>query len=115
MEDVPEEPKRDMEFVFVENVQQVFKEALLPAAEKLKDEKPKTAASNGKHHNGKAVVSKVAHKKIAKKGKAKVVVNNRCVRSITCKFSIACCGEILRATRCAALASPGKLSISSPI
>jgi ATP-dependent Lon protease len=33
MEDVPKEPQRDMEFVFVENVQQVFNEALLPANE----------------------------------------------------------------------------------
>ncbi len=30
MEEVPKEPQRDMEFVFVENVQQVFDEALLP-------------------------------------------------------------------------------------
>jgi hypothetical protein len=28
---VPQEPQRDMEFVFVENVQQVFSEALLPS------------------------------------------------------------------------------------
>ena len=31
MEDVPQEPQREMEFVFVDNVQQVFQEALLPA------------------------------------------------------------------------------------
>lgn len=31
MEDVPQEPQKDMKFVFVENVQQVFDEALMPA------------------------------------------------------------------------------------
>jgi ATP-dependent Lon protease len=77
MEDVPEEPKRDIEFVFVENVQQVLNEALLPAAEKPKAEKPKTAASNGKHHNGKPVASKLPQKKTTRKGKAKVVASKR--------------------------------------
>jgi ATP-dependent Lon protease len=77
MEDVPEEPKRDIEFVFVENVQQVLNEALLPAAEKPKAEKPKTAASNGKHHNGKTVASKLPQKKTTRKGKAKVVASKR--------------------------------------
>ncbi|MFN0108512.1 MAG: endopeptidase La [Blastocatellia bacterium] len=52
MEDVPEEPKRDMEFVFVENVLQVFQEALLPATEKPK------ASSNGKSLTVKAVKKK---------------------------------------------------------
>jgi ATP-dependent Lon protease len=36
MEDVPEEPKRDLEFVFVENVQQVFEEALLPPTDAVR-------------------------------------------------------------------------------
>jgi len=31
MDDVPEEPKKDLKFVFVANVEQVFEEALLPA------------------------------------------------------------------------------------
>jgi ATP-dependent Lon protease len=30
MEEVPKEPQRDMEFVFVENIRQVLDEALLP-------------------------------------------------------------------------------------
>ena len=33
MEDVPKEPQRDMKFVFVEDVRQVFKEALVPHAD----------------------------------------------------------------------------------
>ncbi|MBS1790103.1 MAG: endopeptidase La [Acidobacteria bacterium] len=43
MEDVPDEPKHEMEFVFVDNVQQVFNEALLPVGGKAKSH------SNGKH------------------------------------------------------------------
>ncbi len=34
MEDVPQEPQREMEFVFVEHVQEVFNEALLPVVAK---------------------------------------------------------------------------------
>lgn len=49
MEDVPQEPQRDMEFVFVENVQQVFDHALLPAKEKAKASKLKPLSGNGKH------------------------------------------------------------------
>ncbi|HKX32768.1 MAG TPA: endopeptidase La [Blastocatellia bacterium] len=43
MEDVPQEPQRDMEFIFVENVQQVFDEALLPSITL-----PPPHATNGK-------------------------------------------------------------------
>jgi len=75
MEDVPEEPKRDMEFVFVENVQQVFKEALLPATEKPKIEKLKAASSNGKHSTGKTIAPKASQKKPLKK--AKTVASKR--------------------------------------
>jgi hypothetical protein len=32
MEEVPKEPQRDLEIVFVENVREVFAEALLPGA-----------------------------------------------------------------------------------
>ncbi len=46
MEDVPKEPQRDMEFVFVENVQQVFNEALLPANE-IPSPAPIATATNG--------------------------------------------------------------------
>lgn len=43
MEDVPQEPQREMEFVFVDNVQQVFQEALLPALTPLvEDPAPST-------------------------------------------------------------------------
>jgi ATP-dependent Lon protease len=77
MEDVPEEPKRDMEFVFVENVQQVLNEALLPATEKLKTVKPKAASSDGKHRNGKPLAAKANHKKAPKKMKVKTAVTNR--------------------------------------
>ncbi|MFN0107670.1 MAG: S16 family serine protease, partial [Blastocatellia bacterium] len=66
MEDVPEEPKRDMEFVFVENVLQVFQEALLPAAEKPK------ASNNAKPATVKAVASKTVKKKATKAAKGKV-------------------------------------------
>ncbi|MEK7830691.1 MAG: S16 family serine protease, partial [Acidobacteriota bacterium] len=66
MEDVPEEPKRDMEFVFVENVLQVFDEALLPAE--------KTTAASGKHlPSVKASAGKSVKKKAAKHVKGKVV------------------------------------------
>lgn len=77
MEDVPPEPQRDMEFVFVENVRQVFDEALLSTTEKPKAEKPKTASSNGKHSTGKSVVNKTNQKKQAKKVKAKTVAGKR--------------------------------------
>lgn len=42
MEDVPPEPQREMEFVFVEHIQEVLREALLPASDSLK------AETNGK-------------------------------------------------------------------
>jgi ATP-dependent Lon protease len=42
MEEVPKEPQRDLEIVFVENVRQVFSEALLPAAA------PTKLSTNGK-------------------------------------------------------------------
>ena len=66
-----------MEFVFVENVQQVLNEALLPAAETLKTVKPKAASRDGKHQNGKPLAAKANHKKAVKKVKAKTVVSNR--------------------------------------
>ncbi len=68
MEDVPEEPKRDMKFVFVENVLQVFDEALLPATEKRK------AASNSKPATAKAAAGKTAKKKAAKTAKKRKAV-----------------------------------------
>jgi ATP-dependent Lon protease len=42
MEDVPQEPQREMEFVFVEHVREVFDEALLPAIAK-----PASPSTNG--------------------------------------------------------------------
>ena len=60
MEDVPQEPQRDMEFTFVENVQQVFDEALLPSL----TPPPPTHASNGK---------RIIKPPIAKKPSAKPV------------------------------------------
>ncbi|MFN8003226.1 MAG: endopeptidase La [Acidobacteriota bacterium] len=42
MEEVPPEPQREMEFVFVEHIQEVLREALLPASDSLK------AETNGK-------------------------------------------------------------------
>src|SRR5215468_2641160 len=42
MEEVPKEPQRDLEIVFVENVQEVFAEALLPAVA------PPKVSTNGK-------------------------------------------------------------------
>jgi ATP-dependent Lon protease len=45
MEEVPKEPQRDLEIVFVENVQEVFAQALLPAVAR-----PKVST------NGKAVI-----------------------------------------------------------
>lgn len=71
MEDVPQEPQRDMEFVFVEHVQQVFDHALLPSAEKAKPSKAKSLAGNGKHP-GKPASAK-PQKKAAKKSKAKTI------------------------------------------
>ncbi|MEP7271743.1 MAG: endopeptidase La [Acidobacteriota bacterium] len=44
MEDVPKEPQREMEFVFVENIRQVLEEALLPAIT-AEAEAPATAAN----------------------------------------------------------------------
>ncbi len=80
MEDVPEEPKRDMEFVFVEHVRQVFDEALLPSSEKTKSAKSKSATGNGKQP-GKAPSAKLAvkadKKKAVKKPKAKAPAGKR--------------------------------------
>jgi hypothetical protein len=45
MEEVPKEPQRDLEIVFVENVREVFAQALLPVAPR-----PKIST------NGKAVI-----------------------------------------------------------
>ncbi len=45
MEDVPQEPQRDMQFVFVDNVQNVFDEALLPAPAAQKPERNGKASS----------------------------------------------------------------------
>jgi len=42
MEEVPKEPQRDIEIIFVENVRQVFAEALLPAIARPK------VSTNGK-------------------------------------------------------------------
>jgi len=59
MEEVPKEPQRDLEIVFVENVQEVFAEALLPAVAR-----PKVLT------NGKAVIkSPDLNKTKAKTGK----------------------------------------------
>lgn len=64
MEEVPKEPQRDMEIVFVENVQQVFAEALLPAVQT-----PAKAAKAS--HNGKPSMKKKPAAKAAKKSLAK--------------------------------------------
>ncbi|HMV83970.1 MAG TPA: endopeptidase La [Blastocatellia bacterium] len=69
MEDVPPEPQRDMEFVFVENVQQVFAEALLPAAPKSRDAEQTASrnGSNGKRKTQLAVSDKKSKKVSARK------------------------------------------------
>ena len=75
MEDVPEEPKREMEFVFVDNVLQVFKEALLPKVGTAK------ASVNGKPSTGKApaagkaVAALNGKKKAAKAKKGRVTAS----------------------------------------
>ena len=69
MEDVPEEPKHDMEFVFVENVLQVFDEALLPAIGKTK------VSTNGKHPASKPVVSAAGKRKTVKAKKSRVTAS----------------------------------------
>jgi ATP-dependent Lon protease len=66
MEDVPQEPQREMEFVFVENVREVFSEALLPAAA------PPQPETNGKH---KTQVARAASK--PKKAKTKLRAGKR--------------------------------------
>jgi ATP-dependent Lon protease len=63
MEEVPEEPQRDMEFVFVENVKQVFDEALMSVAP------PAAHSTNGK--NGIKATAKKAGVKASKKALAK--------------------------------------------
>ncbi len=67
MEDVPKEPQRDMEFIFVDNVRQVFNEALLPPAP------APTIESKEKHSM--RVASK--SKSTAKKARAKARTSKR--------------------------------------
>ncbi|HEX9004564.1 MAG TPA: endopeptidase La, partial [Blastocatellia bacterium] len=67
MEDVPPEPQRDMEFVFVENVQQVLNEALLPAAAKTGENGQAASATNGKRKTQIALAEKKAKKATARK------------------------------------------------
>jgi ATP-dependent Lon protease len=65
MEDVPKEPQRDMEFVFVENVREVFNEALLvvPA--------PPPVETNGKRAIKSAPTTKKSSGKLVKKVRTK--------------------------------------------
>jgi len=80
MEDVPEEPKRDMEFVFVEHVRQVFDEALLPSEEKAKAPKSKAAPGNGKQDRKVAASKALAQavkKSSGKKPKPKAPAGKR--------------------------------------
>jgi ATP-dependent Lon protease len=76
MEDVPEEAQKGMEFVFVEHVREVFKEALAPS--------PKEAASPSGNKNGKGNLkssAKRAPKKITPtktpKSRAKLPTKSR--------------------------------------
>jgi ATP-dependent Lon protease len=64
MEEVPEEPQRDMEIVFVENVQQVFAEALLPAVQP--PAKAAKASPNGKPQAKRKLTAKTAKKSLTK-------------------------------------------------
>jgi ATP-dependent Lon protease len=64
MEDVPEEPQRELEFVFVENVKQVFDEALM-AAEPLPP--PSTNGKSGIKTSGKKAGVKAGKKALGKK------------------------------------------------
>jgi len=66
MEEVPKEPQRDLEIVFVENVRQVFAEALLPAAAR-----PKIAT------NGKAVIKTTGLNKTKAKTSKKTQAKRR--------------------------------------
>lgn len=67
MEDVPPEPQRDMEFVFVENVRQVFNEALLPPAAKSVSNGQAVSTENGKRKAHIAASEKKAKKAVARK------------------------------------------------
>lgn len=67
MEDVPPEPQRDMEFVFVENVRQVFQEALLPVATKSASNGQAVSTGNGKRKTPIAASEKKARKVVARK------------------------------------------------
>ncbi len=73
MEDVPQEPQRDMEFVFVEHVQQVFDHALLPSTEKAKSAKSKLLAGNGNGKHPGKTAAKSQQKASAKKPRPKTV------------------------------------------
>jgi ATP-dependent Lon protease len=65
MEDVPKEPQRDMEFVFVENVREVFNEALLVAAT------PAPLSTNGRRAIKTTAPAKRTGSKSVKKIRAK--------------------------------------------
>jgi ATP-dependent Lon protease len=56
MEEVPKEPHREMEFVFVENVRQVFDEALMPAIAQSK------VSANGKQDSHRSSAGRPASK-----------------------------------------------------
>jgi ATP-dependent Lon protease len=70
MEDVPPEPQRDMEFVFVENVLQVLNEALLPSVTKTAaktGDNGEAATTNGRRKTQIAVPEKKGKKAVARK------------------------------------------------
>jgi len=64
MEEVPKEPQRDLEIVFVENVREVFNEALLPSVA------PPKIITNGKATLKTPALNKTKAK-IGKKAQAK--------------------------------------------
>ncbi len=64
MEDVPEEPQREMEFIFVENVKQVFDEALMSATPLPP---PSTNGKSGIKTSGKKATVKASKKTLANK------------------------------------------------
>jgi ATP-dependent Lon protease len=65
MEDVPKEPQRDMEFIFVENVREVFNEALLVAPA------PPPVLTNGQRGIKTTTTTKKSAGKSVKKVRAK--------------------------------------------
>lgn len=75
MEDVPEEPKREMEFVFVDNVLQVFKEALLPKVGTAKASVNGKASAGKAPAAGKAVATLNGKKKAVKAKKGRVTAS----------------------------------------